>query len=115
MVVVARVAHEIPERRPLQLAVGEAVEIGERSAQWPTFVFVTTRTGSGWVPARHLSAASGSAVVREAYDTTELPTQVGDRLAVLVEDRESGWLWCRGGDGHEGWVPIDTVDRPSPS
>lgn len=75
-------------------------------------MFVSTPQGSGWVPARNLSKSSGSAVVVDAYDTTELPTEVGDDLEVLHEDTDSGWLWCRSPVGREGWVPIKTVTNP---
>jgi len=105
-----RVAHEIPERSPLQLTVGDEVQVGDRDSEWPEFVFVTAAGGSGWVPARHLSQAAGPAVVQTAYDTTELPTRDGQMLEVLVEDRRSGWLWCRAGTGDEGWVPVRTVE-----
>jgi hypothetical protein len=71
---VAKVAHRIPDRPPLQLAVGERVEVGDRDSEWPEFVFVTASHGTGWVQARHLSGTSGTAVVQTAYDTTELPT-----------------------------------------
>lgn len=74
-------------------------------------MFVTASVGTGWVPARHLSAAFGTAVVRTAYDTTELPTRVGEDLDILAEDLQSGWLWCRSGDGRQGWVPIKTVEN----
>ena len=108
--VVAKMAHQIPTRPPLQLAIGERVAVGQRDTEWPEFVFVTAAHGSGWVPARHLSASSGTAVLNTSYDTTELPTQVGDRLEVLAEDNASGWLWCRSGSGREGWVPINTLE-----
>jgi len=72
---VAKVAHQIPDRRPLQLVDGERVDVGDRDSEWPEFVFATASHGTGWVPARHLSATSGTAVVQIAYDTTELPTQ----------------------------------------
>jgi hypothetical protein len=49
--------------------------------------------------------------VHTAYDTTELPTQVGEVLDVLAEDLVSGWLWCRSSIAREGWVPISTVDE----
>jgi uncharacterized protein YgiM (DUF1202 family) len=107
---VARSAHEIPGRRPLQLRAGERVRVGERSGEWPEFVFVTASHGSGWVPAQHLSARSGLAVVRTAYDTTELPTEVGEVLEVVSEDRQSGWVWCRSSTGREGWVPAETLE-----
>lgn len=106
----AKVAHEIPDRAPLQLAVGDSVAVGPRDTEWPEFVFVTSSRGAGWVPARHLSAASGTATVIAPYDTTELPTQVNDILEVLAEDLVSGWLWCRSRDGREGWIPLNTVD-----
>lgn len=108
--VTAHAGHEIPDRAPLQVAVGDEVQVGERDTRWPEFVFVTAAHGTGWVPARHLSQPSGAAVARTAYDTTELPTDVGDVLEVLAEDLESGWLWCRSGKGRTGWVPVSTVD-----
>jgi hypothetical protein len=107
--VVAKVAHQIPGRQPLQLVIGERVEVGQRDTEWPEFVFVTAAHGSG-VPARHLSASAGIAVLKTSYDTTELPTHVGDLLEVLAEDNASGWLWCRSGGGREGWVPINTLE-----
>ncbi len=91
------------------MAVGDEVTVGDRDQEWPAFVFVTTPRGSGWVPARHLTSSSASAVVVEAYDTTELPTEVGDDLDVIHEDTDSGWIWCRSVVGREGWVPIKTV------
>jgi hypothetical protein len=106
----AKVGHEIPDRPPLRLAVGERVTAGERDSEWPAFVFVTCARGSGWVPARHLSTESGPATVQTAYDTTELPTRANDVLEVVAEDPISGWLWCRSADGRVGWVPINTVE-----
>ena len=107
---VAKVAHQIPDRPPLRLVDGERVDVGDRDSEWPEFVFVTASHGAGWVPARHLSAASGTAVVEIEYDTTELPTQAGEVLEVVAEDLTSGWFWCRAHDGREGWVPINTLD-----
>lgn len=108
--VVARTAHEIPQRAPLKLSVGQQVQVGERDTTWPEFVFVTAGHGSGWVPARHLSQSSRRATVLTAYDTTELPTEVGEVLQVVSEDLTSGWLWCRSSTGREGWVPVATVE-----
>jgi uncharacterized protein YgiM (DUF1202 family) len=110
--VVAVKAHAIPARRPLTLAAGDVVTVGQRDEEWPAFVFVTGAHGSGWVPSRHLSAEASQATVITPYDTTELPTSVGDVLEVVVRDDESGWLWCRSADGREGWVPSCTL-RPA--
>jgi Variant SH3 domain len=111
----AMVAHQIPDRPALQLAVGERVDVGDRDSEWPEFVFVTASHGTGWVPARHLSATSGMAIVQTVYDTTELPTHAGDVVEVVAEDLTSGWLWCRARDGREGWVPIKTLQAAEPS
>ncbi len=107
---IAAVGHDIPERPTIQIEAGEVVDVAERDGEWPAFVFVTTQSGSGWVPARHLSAASGSAIVLTGYDTTELPTAVGEVLEVVERDRDSGWTWCRNAAGREGWVPDRTLD-----
>jgi hypothetical protein len=107
---VARAVHAIPGRPPLRLVVGERVLVCERDSEWPEFVFVTAAHGTGWVPARHLSVSSGAGVVQTPYDTTELPTEIGDALKVVVQDLESGWLWCRSHNGREGWVPAKTLE-----
>ena len=107
---VAVQAHTIPDRLPLRLSVRDLVEVGRRDSVWPAFVFVQAAAGSGWVPARHLSAGTGTAEVLVGYDTTELPTQVGDVLEILERDDESGWHWCRAADGACGWVPARTLE-----
>jgi ribosomal protein S18 acetylase RimI-like enzyme len=103
-------AHEIPDRAPLQVAVGDVVQVGERDTEWPEFVFVTATSGTGWIPARHLEIDGERANVRAAYDTTELPTVAGELLAILRRDDLSGWLWCQAETGREGWVPSRTVE-----
>jgi phosphoketolase len=87
------------------------MKVGERDTEWPAFVLVTGQKGAGWVPERHLDRHGTSAVVMEAYDTTELPTAEGEELEVLHEDLASGWLWCRARSGREGWVPERTLLR----
>ncbi len=103
-------SHEIPKRAPLRLSAGQQVTVGPRDSQWPAFVFVTTDTGEGWVPSRYLDADAGPATVTVPYDTTELPTEAGEVLAVVVRDDESGWIWLRAASGRAGWVPADTVE-----
>lgn len=110
-VVVARSPHEIPDRRPIRVRLGDRVHVGKRDSDWPAFVFVTAKTGSGWVPEGHLDRQGASAIVTQEYDTTELPTDEGEELEVLHEDLPSGWLWCRARSGREGWVPERTVSR----
>jgi hypothetical protein len=105
-----RFPHEIPDRPPLRLAVGEAVLVDRRDTRWPAFVFVRSDRGEGWVPSRHLSSDTGAATVLTPYDTAELAVTVGDVVAVVGRDDDSGWWWCQAGDGREGWVPVDVLD-----
>jgi hypothetical protein len=113
--VVAKSAHEIPGRLPLQLVAGERVNATERSSEWREHVFVTAEggAGAGWVPVRYLSGSSGMVTVRTAYDTTELATSAGEHLEVIKEDVRGGWLWCRSRAGREGWVPLSTLEPPA--
>ena len=88
---------------------GDEVAVGERSAEWPEFVFVRAEAGSGWVPARYHAGRGGRAEAVSPYDATGLATEAGETLEVLDGDLLSGWLWCRDGEGAEGWVPIATL------
>lgn len=102
---VVTVDHEIPVREPLKVSPGDSVQVGDREAEWPAFVFVTARWGAGWIPARHIDIDGASGTVRVAYDTTELSTSRGEMVDVIRDDPDSGWSWCRNADGGEGWVP----------
>ena len=88
--VIARRSHEMSERPPVRLEVGDEVEVGERDTEWPEFVFVAGDHGAGWVPSRYLSAPRTSRR-EDPYGATELPTEVGDVLLVVAEDLQ-GWL-----------------------
>lgn len=97
--------HRAPGRPSLVVSPGDVVRVGERHDRWTAFVLVTCPGGEGWVPSRHLSATSGTALVVAGYDTTELALEPGEHVTVLRRDDESGWWWCRADDGAEGWVP----------
>ncbi|WJL94961.1 DUF4111 domain-containing protein [Microbacterium sp. ET2] len=105
--------HEIPDRPPLIVEPGDTVEVGDRDAEWPAFVFVTTPRGSGWVPARHIQIDGRTGVVLVGYDTTELPARAGGLLHVIRDDPESGWAWCRDDAAREGWVPHRVLAPPA--
>lgn len=105
----ARIAHEIRDSASASTLCRSAGEVGERD----------TRSGRHSCSLPHITGGAGyqngtcrlrrSAVVKTAYHTTELPTNVGDVLDVLAEDLENGWLWCRSSNGREGWVPAKTL------
>ncbi len=90
----------------------EQVQTGELSDEWPAFRWCVSRDGvGGWVPDRNLAPASeNEATVLHDYDTTELAAEAGEIVTVIEADEESGWLWCVGSAGREGWVPIDSVE-----
>lgn len=113
MLATAHSDHKIPDRAPLRVAAGDRVSVGEKSAEWPAFVFVTGATGEGWVPARHLSSDRGTVTVLVAYDTTELPVTAGETVEVVRRDDPSGWWWCRNESGDEGWVPVSVLIGPT--
>jgi hypothetical protein len=106
-------SHEVPDRPAIQISVGERVLVGQRSPDWPAFVFVTCALGEGWVPSRHLSAEEDVATVEADYDTAELPVAAGQTVEVLARDDASGWWWCRSESGDEGWVPLSALAGPT--
>ena len=103
-------SHAAPTWLPLVLAPGDEVEVGERSTEWPAFVFVTAKHGQGWVPERNFTTDRPRTIAAVQYDTVELTVSVGDVLLVLDRDDESGWWWCQAGSGHAGWVPIEVLE-----
>ncbi len=113
MFATATSGHEVPDRSAIQIRAGERVTVGERSHEWPAFVFITCALGQGWVPARHLSGEEGVATVEADYDTTELPVADGQTVEVLAGDDASGWWWCRSEAGDEGWVPRSALVAPT--
>jgi hypothetical protein len=47
-------------------------------------------------------------------DRPPIRLHIGEEVQVaLADDHESGWLWCRAGNGAEGWVPARTVNPVS--
>jgi len=111
----ARVIQRLPpstriSQPPLVVRPGEYVEVGEKSDEWPAFVFVTTEDGRrGWIPERILSLSGSRSTVLRTYDTTVLEPAVGESLEVLEQDAEGGWLWCRNSRKLEGWYPLSYV------
>ncbi|PQZ53526.1 MULTISPECIES: hypothetical protein [unclassified Microbacterium] len=101
--------YQSPTGSPLQLRRGDTVHVGSADHPRPGFEFVLTADGHGWVPTRHLTNDRPAAVIRFAYDTTELDATIGDRITVIVDDPHVGQSWCRTPDGREGWLPRDIL------
>jgi hypothetical protein len=91
---------------PLKVAPGEVLDVGEQSDEWPAFVFVIKGARArGWIPSRILRIQGKTGLVIEGYDTTTLDPEVGEELAIIEEDLEGGWVWCRDSLSRVGWFP----------
>jgi hypothetical protein len=106
----ASAAHTIPQRPPIRVVPGQQVQVGQHDTDWPTFVFITTDDGAGWVPERYLDTSADPAVVVTSYDTTELATAAGEELTLVERDDPSGWALVRNAEGGEGWVPLSALE-----
>jgi hypothetical protein len=111
--VLVHTTHRVPDRQPITVRRDERVHVGERSPDWPAFVFVAGDSGQGWVPERHLDGERPIATVLTPYDTRELDAPAGATLTLVRDDPSSGWAWCRDEAGNEGWVPHRVFCRAS--
>src|SRR5437667_11836754 len=51
----------------------------------------------------------------EAQYRDPIQVKAGERVEVEREDDEyPGWLWCRAGDGRQGWMPVELLSRQRP-
>lgn len=97
--------YEVIDRAPLVLAAGERVRLGQRDADWPGWIWVTSISGRGsYVPEEMLAKAEdGTAEVRQPFHARDLSVVKDESVTSLREVK--GWHWCRNEDGEEGWLP----------
>lgn len=96
----------------VRLHSGEHVTVVPRESEWPGWQWCANAEGEeAWVPAVLLDLRGDRATVLNDYDSTELDVRVGE--ALLLGDRQAGWVWCRSGDGSEGWLPDSCVAEQS--
>ena len=95
---------------PIRLAAGDPLELTGRTERWDGHLWVWARSRDGregWLPDSLVVAGAGGllqdARAREAYSAAELGCRAGQVL--IGSARVHGWVWCRGPDGTEGWVP----------
>ena len=100
-------AHRSNYPQPIRLTAGERVILGKRDTKYgdPGWIWVTADR-QGWVPEQILTP---DGEVTEDYRADELDTQLGEDLLVLRE--LNGWCWVRNQHGHEGWVPLATIEK----
>jgi hypothetical protein len=96
--------YEDHDTHPLQLAIGDLVETGNRDQTWPGWIWALDSHGNdGYVPEEILQQVStGCSQVTAAFDPKVLKIRRGDRLESLQQIH--GWHWCRNEAAEEGWV-----------
>ena len=105
--------HTPPDRDPIILSVGEAVEVINRETghpEWQDWVWcVSISSGlAGWVPKQYLDAAGSSAIATKQYSANELAANPGDELEIYYH--LNGWAWCVNAAGRQGWVPEENLE-----
>jgi hypothetical protein len=102
---------EAPPGPPLALEPGDMVAVGERAAEWPSYLRCTAPDGTaGWVPEEVLEVRGRRGTARRGYTTRELTAPAGARVEALWYMAE--WWWCRDGAGNEGWLPERVLGSP---
>ncbi|MGE8479968.1 hypothetical protein PS623_01479 [Pseudomonas fluorescens] len=106
-------AHRSGYPRPIRVAKGDLLEIGQRyegNESWLDW-YLCTCAGQepGWVPAQlieRVGVAQGRAL--EHYSAHELDVDPGQQVLALLP--MNGWLWCRrAGNGELGWLPLEKL------
>jgi uncharacterized protein YgiM (DUF1202 family) len=94
---------------PLKLKVGEVLTLEDREAEYSGWLWCIDSSGkSGWVPENYVEVLGPSIKMKRDYDATELSIKEGAEVTVYCE--ESGWVWCKTGDGKHGWLPLKNVE-----
>jgi hypothetical protein len=103
-------AHRAPDRRPIRVARGETVTLGDRDAEWPQFAWAVIQGGDGgWIPVALFDAQRGPATALADYDTQELTVAVDEVLVLHYELAQ--WWWSENASGAQGWVPARALER----
>jgi hypothetical protein len=103
-------AHHAAPRDYLRAGSGEVLIPGKRDADWPGWIYCTSRAGVGaWVPETYLELEGLACKLNRDYDATELTVEEGDLLEAVIE--ESGWLLCVDKSGRRGWIPAPNAEK----
>lgn len=98
------------EGTPLSVKAGDALTLGERSAEWPGWIWGTNaQNQSGWVPEVYLDIKGSTGFMLRDYAARELTVNIGDEL--LITEAVAEWLWAEAPDGETGWVPQRNTQR----
>lgn len=102
---IANADYTVVDRSPLTLHTGEEVKLGKEDRAWEGWVWAVTDEGRGtYLPVSFLEkSGENGARLTESFAAIDLSVRKGAKVVCLRE--VSGWLWCRDGDGLEGWLP----------
>jgi uncharacterized protein YgiM (DUF1202 family) len=102
-------SHSASYPDPLMVRIGEKVRIVAKTSEWPGWIWcVNSANRGGWVPETYLMRKDDrNGVILTDYSAAELT--VAEQEMVLVQQEESGWLWCTNQEGDSGWVPAQCV------
>ena len=94
--------------KPLVIAKGEILSIGEKESDWSGWIWCTNKFGkSRWVPENYLEIHGSTCKAKQDYEATELCVKIGERL--IAEKEEADWIWATNERGKSGWVPLRCV------
>ncbi len=93
---------------PICFKVGDKVSVGLHDTEYIGWIKVTTNSGKqGWAPELYLNTVTVPAIALQDYIATELNTEIGQVLEVIVILNE--WAWAKNPTGQLGWVPLKTI------
>ena len=100
--------YEICYPNPLNLKVGDAIQLFEKSTpeKWRGWHWCRDTTGNeGWISQTYFQRTNNTATIVKDYTAKELTVRKDDQVKVVYND--CGWAWCRAVDGEEGWIPCE--------
>ena len=103
-------AHKAIYDNPVVLARGEVFTLTGRSDNWHghTWLWAAAADGrEGWVPDDLAVRKNGRTIAGDDYSAVELDVAPGAQI--MVGKSRNGWVWCRAGNGDEGWVPLECL------
>jgi hypothetical protein len=93
---------------PLKLRKGDIVVIDHSKDKHAGWKFGKINDNEAWIPKAYLDVNGKLGKLNRDYNATELSLKEGQVLEVLYE--ESGWFWCKTGEGKYGWYPKEATE-----
>ncbi len=107
-------AHAATYDDPISVAAGEHLHLTGKVDNWDghRWLWAINPAGKeGWIPSDLPKIRGAETVAAYGYSALELSVQAGEIVEAGTVNH--GWVWCRSGDGREGWVPVANLDLPA--